>query len=64
MNFKEYLEENRHSYASFAEMSGLHKGTVRNICVGKTINLESAAKIELATKGKVKCMELYYDFLA
>lgn len=63
MKLKDYLKLHRHSYETFGQEAGVVKSVIQKLISGKNINLVSAAKIEIATKGKVKCLDLYKDYI-
>jgi len=57
MLLSQYLLETGMSQAEFARRAGISGPTVASVIAGKDVKLSVAALIELATKGKVTCME-------
>jgi len=65
MELKEFLYVRGLTADAFCKIADLHPTQVSRILKKTTgLSLETAAKIELATEGKVSCMDLYYDLVA
>ncbi len=65
MDLKEYLHSNGIKSTFFAEQIDESYPVVWAVMNGKRdIRLSLAAKIEMATKGKVKCMDIHKHNLA
>lgn len=63
MFLSEYLKKYNISISQLADKAGLGRQTIYTLMDGKEILLTTAVKIELATKRKVKCIDLYEEFL-
>ncbi len=58
MNLKDYLYFNRIMQAEFAKELDISIGTLTRILNGLDVKLSLALKIEKATQGQVKCIDL------
>lgn len=61
MKLKEYLEKNEMDPRTFAKKIGSNYRSIYYAMDGKDIKASLAAKIEIATLGTVKCVDLF-DF--
>jgi predicted transcriptional regulator len=64
MNLREYFEETGTSVVNFAKKAGVSKLTIHNLLGGRDVRMSIAVKIQRATKGKVKCEDLYEEILS
>jgi predicted HAD superfamily Cof-like phosphohydrolase len=58
-----YLDKYEISKIELSARSKISKQTLHRLMNGNTIDLPTAARIELATYGKVTCMEIYEEFM-
>lgn len=61
MNLKDYLKENNFSRSEFASKCGLSLYTLDNILMGRSTTLINSLKIQQATEGQVKPIDLLGD---
>lgn len=64
MKLRDYLKQEGLSYTEFAKVAGISRHIVIHAIHGRSVGLKSVMKIEKATQGAVKALDLFPNLLA